>query len=759
MRTIFFLISLFIQFQCLSQFKFDYNDSIPVKIGNDTLLFPWAGGLNFVQVSDIDFDFDGDMDLFIFDRSKDNIRLFETVTINGTPKYKFVQNAYTYFPSDTKNRAALLDYDGDGKNDLFTYGIGGVKVYRNVGNASNGLQWQLIYNLLYSDYIGSYTNLYVSSSDIPAYVDVDFDTDIDILTFSISGQRIEYHQNQSMELYGHNDSLVFVLKNECWGTFSEDPNNNSLILNDPTAPCNAPNVTDPQKASGNENPFEQEIAQKTKRHAGSTILAIDIDNSGVYDLVLGDVSHDNLVLVVNGGTAPNTNSAMISQDENFPSNTTPAALTLFPASFYVDVDHDQIKDLIVGANAKGVSQNEKGILCYKNLGTNELPNFIFKSKSFLQEDMIENGVGSIPVFFDQNGDGKEDLLVANFYRYKEPLLKESALSHYRNTGTPSAPFFTFVENNYLNLLSQSYGLRTIPTFGDIDQDGDKDLFLGLENGTVVFYQNIASSGAATQFATPVQNYTDNLGNIITTSSYCFPQLFDLDNDGLLDLLLGKKTGEIMYYKNIGNATNPSFSLVNDTLGGIDISPTTPEGYAAPHFFRYNDTTNLFLGGSDGKCHYYNGIDNHLNSGEIFNLVSDEFRGIHVENYSSFYVNDIDQDGNLNLFVGGDLGGVMHFEHNPISTSSLEDMTKTNEIILFPNPGKDAFTLLFQDENISKIDLIVLDANGRIVYENLNLNVNLGKANFNLETENGVYFVKILMNDSESIEFRKLVIQR
>ena len=52
MRTILFGIYLLIQFQSFSQFKFDYNDSIPVKIGNDTLLFPWAGGLNFVQVRD-----------------------------------------------------------------------------------------------------------------------------------------------------------------------------------------------------------------------------------------------------------------------------------------------------------------------------------------------------------------------------------------------------------------------------------------------------------------------------------------------------------------------------------------------------------------------------------------------------------------------------------------------------------------------------------------------------------------------------------
>ena len=82
-----------------------------------------------------------------------------------------------------------------------------------------------------------------------------------------------------------------------------------------------------------------------------------------------------------------------------------------------------------------------------------------------------------------------------------------------------------------------------------------------------------------------------------------------------------------------------------------------------------------------------------------------------------------------------------------------------KILLFLFASSFFITAKAQDENISKIDLILLDANGRIVYEYFNLNVNLGKANFDLETENGVYFVKILMKDSESIEFRKLVIQR
>ncbi len=700
---------------CFGQFKFEYNDSIPVKIGNDTLLFPWAGGLNYVQVSDIDYDFDGDLDLFIFDRSKDNIRLFETVQVNGVSKYKFVQRASDYFPAGVlKNRAALIDYDNDGRNDLFTYGIGGLKVYKNVGDVTNGLQWQLISNLLYSDYAGDHSNLYVSSSDIPALVDVDGDLDLDVLTFHIGGERIEYHQNQSQEMYGHSDSLIFVLKNECWGKFKEDPNNNSLILNDTTVPCSIPNIPNPLKPSADQvTPVENEEDVLHTRHAGSTILALDVDNSGVLDLVIGDVSHNNLILVVNGGTEPNTNSAMVSQDENFPSNTTPATLKIFPASFYVDVDHDGIKDLIVGANAKGVSQNEKSVLYYKNLGADNLPNFLFKSKSFLQEEMIEAGTGSIPVFFDQNNDGKKDLIIGSFYRYKETLSKESALNSYRNTGTSTDPFFTFVDLNYLNITAQNYGLRSVPAFGDIDSDGDDDLFLGLENGTLVFYKNTAAVGFPASFAAPVLNYTDQAGTVITTDSYCFPQLFDLDNDGLLDLILGKKTGEIMYYKNTGTAALPAFSLTTAMLGGIDISPTTPEGYAAPHFFRLNDTTNLFLGGIDGKLHFYNDIDGNLATGESFHLISDAYLGINVEGYSSFYVNDLDNDGKLNLFVGGDLGGLMHYEHDPNSVLAVDELTSSEmNIAVYPNPSEGIFNISIEAGNSADWQVEVFDLTGR-----------------------------------------------
>jgi hypothetical protein len=332
-----FAISLISQ-TVISQFNFEYKDSIVVKKNGDTLKFPWAGGLSYAQFSDFDFDFDGDMDLFVFDRSSDNIRVYIQKETAGVKYYDLDYNAAASFPNDVRYRATMVDYNQDGKNDLFCYGIGGIKVYKNVGDAINGIQWEVAKDLLYSDNWGADLNLYVSSADIPAIVDVDGDSDIDVLTYHIGGQHLQYHKNMSMENYGVPDSLEFVLMNECWGKFREDVNTNSLFLNDNTPPCAEGNVPNPESPIQNPNLEKLKPTEQTPKHAGSTVLALDYDNDGVKDLILGDVSFGNLNLLINGGTNVNANSAMISVDPLFPSNSTPINLEVFPAGYYVDVD-------------------------------------------------------------------------------------------------------------------------------------------------------------------------------------------------------------------------------------------------------------------------------------------------------------------------------------------------------------------------------------------------------------------------------------
>src|SRR5690606_550227 len=98
----------------------------------------------------------------------------------------------------------------------------------------------------------------------------------------------------------------------------------------------------------------------------------------------------------------------------------------------------------------------------------------------------------------------------------------------------------------------------------------------------------------------------------TISSGAIPQLFDLDADGKLDLLIGMQNGNIAFYKNTGtltpqNVLAPSFSLVTNTLGNIDTKADPLiygyEGDAAPFF--YNDNgIKLLLGSITGALAYY-----------------------------------------------------------------------------------------------------------------------------------------------------------
>jgi hypothetical protein len=727
--TLFIILSFKISF---GQFSFNFSDSIEVTKNGVPLSLAWSGGLNYSQFSEIDYDYDGYMDLLVFDRSNDQIRLFENRLVNGNRMYVFNPNGHTLFPTDLRYRLAAIDYNQDGKNDLFAYGIGGVKVYKNTGNSTTGLQWTVSKNLLYSDNWGTMLNLYVSSADIPAIVDVDLDGDIDILTYHISGEYLQYHKNLSQETYGHSDSLMFELKNECWGGFREDVNSNSVFLNDQTAPCQGGNVPNPQL-----KPNETE-----KAHAGSTVLALDMDGNGVKDLLLGDVAYPSINFLTNGGTTVNSNSLMISANPNFPANSTPVSMQLFPAAFWVDVDFDSKKDLLVAPNAKNVSENETSVLKYKNTISNTNPNFVFETKAFLQEDMIEHGTGSIPVLTDLDNDGLVDLFVANYFSYKPTLTKESRIAYYKNTGSTNNPVFTFIDNDFLNLSQSGLGLRLVPSFGDLNNDGKKDIILGLENGTLCYLQN-TTSGSIPTFSTPITNYQDHIGQTINVGQFATPQLFDLNLDGKLDLIIGKKTGEILYYQNKGTLTTPSFELINSNLGNVDVSSSiSPDGFAVPHFFRNLDTTYLMVGSLEGAIFFYDSIDENLASGTGFRTISSNFlnQDKNIGGYSACAVGDLDNDSNLDLIIGQDLGGLFFLEHDSLSNLGLMNPFFTlPEIHIYPNPAYDRITIT-SDIDLNNLEILVYSSTGKLVDKKIG---KMKTIDFSItDYTNGMYFIQI-----------------
>jgi hypothetical protein len=732
MRNFLFLVTLFLFNFSFGQFAFNFSDSIQVIKNGSPLSLAWSGGLNYSQFSEIDYDYDGDMDMLVFDRSNDQIRLFENRLVDGNRVYVFNPNGHALFPTDLRYRLAAIDYNQDGKNDLFAYGIGGIKVYKNIGNSTTGLQWTVAKNLLYSDNWGTMINLYVSSADIPAIVDVDSDGDIDVLTYHISGEYLQYHKNLSQETYGNSDSLIFELKNECWGGFREDINSNSVFLNDQTAPCQGGNVPNPQLKP---NDIE-------KAHAGSTVLALDMDGNSVKDLLLGDVAYPSINFLTNGGTTVNTNSLMISANPNFPANSTPVSMQLFPAAFWVDVDFDSNKDLLVAPNAKNVSENETSVMKYKNTASNSSPNFVFETKAFLQEDMIEHGTGSIPVLTDIDNDGLIDLFVSNYFAYKPTLSKESRIAYYKNTGTITNPVFTFIDNDFLNLSQSTLGLRMSPTFGDLNNDGKKDIILGLENGTLCYLQN-TTTGAIPSFSSPVTNYQNHLGQAINIGQFATPQLFDLDKDGKLDLIIGKKTGELVYYRNSGTLSSPSFELINLNLGNIDVSTSiSPDGFAVPHFFRHFDTTYLLVGSMEGAIYFYDSIDENLASGASFRTRTSNFlnQEKNIGGYSACAIGDLDNDTNLDLFIGQDLGGLFHLEHDSLSNLGLaKPYSIMPEIHVYPNPTNEHITIA-SDKQFGNAEILIYSSTGKLMDQKIAkmTNINFSVADYS----NGIYFIRI-----------------
>lgn len=130
---------------------------------------------------------------------------------------------------------------------------------------------------------------------------------------------------------------------------------------------------------------------------------------------------------------------------------------------------------------------------------------------------------------------------------------------------PAEPFFV------PPILIAPFGLTdvgtdSVPTFVDIDDDGDLDAFIGEAFGETYYFEN---TGTITNpaFADPI---TDPFGltDVISRSA---PAFADIDNDGDLDAFIGEDDGETFYFENV-TVTSEGLTLELTPLGSLDIPP-------------------------------------------------------------------------------------------------------------------------------------------------------------------------------------------
>ena len=582
---------------------------------------PWTGGLNACQFGRMDLDGDGKKDLLVFDRHGDRLLCFINEGDVGEIRYQHTLDYDACFPK-LNGWVVFADYDGDGREDIFTYSKGwaGIKVYRNVSMPGHPEFELAVSPYLTSWQGGGEVNILATEADYPAIVDLDGDGDLDILTFGVMGTFIEKHLNLSVERYGTRDSLRFERTDPCWGRVAESEEDNVMYLDT----C----------LFG----YGLTVKKDDIRHRGATVTVRDLDGDGLLDLLLADVDYPGLTLLMNGGDTEN--ALMVSQTEQFPPSM-PVDLPSMPVPFFTDINNDGVDDLLVSPFDPNpmASVGKESVWLYLNHGTNERPDYQLYTKSFLQDRMIDVGKGAYPVFEDWDGDGLLDLKVRDF---------EGRVTVFRNVGTPQQP-----------------------AFKQITVEGLSDW-----------------------------------------SASCY---YDVDQDGLVDLVEGNVNGKLSFYQGTGNG----FELVSDFWGEVDVRDyqTSYYGYSVPALFSYHGQVLLCVGSEQGMLFLYR-----VSSAVAFEEVGTLWEEICPNMPKSFGIHsaaaiaDLNGDGQLEVVVGNFGGGLQLYNAEfPVVNLGISEHQDDMEVLIFPNPVLSQLHILVSERSLHN-DLRVMDLWGRIVLE-------------------------------------------
>lgn len=710
--------------------------NIPVSQNGVVLKSPWAGGLNAPQWASLDINQDGLNDLYAFDRMG-NIHLTflsESNTANEI-KYFYDRSHLSHFPA-VQNYVLLRDYNQDGIVDLFANAldenIQGIKVFQGKW-IDDHIEFE---RLLFPDYSTDVLNYIHTDTivdqvrswlhvDYPAIDDLDGDGDLDILAVNIDGNKILFYKNIALEKGFTTDTLIYELADDCWGRFGLTPDTNALVTSLDINTC----------------AFFQtpEVIVEKKIHGGTSLCLLDDDNDGDKELLYGDLVNNHIVYGKNNG---NTQTAWINeQDTIFPVDNTSIDIPYFPATFHLDINNDGHRDLLASPNQIWKTPDIETAWYYENTGTDEYPVFELNKKNVIADEMLDFGTGANPTFADVNGDGLTDIVSGN-REYWTNTQTVSGLFLLLNTGTIDEPSFELVDENWLNLNQYASELNTLyPAFGDLDQDGDLDLLIGDLKGDLHYAENTGGVNAPMEFNSIEFKWKNiNVGQVAT------PCIYDLNKDGLSDLIVGELRGTVNYFPNTGTVVQPDFHPIaeeapnNFFLGTINTQPANSTvGYSQPQILSYGDSSYLVTGSLRGWIKRYLINEDSLSNG-AFELVDEQWGNLREGLTTRIAFSNINNDVYLEAIIGNDRGGLTLFK-SPLTEGGFvhqnERLLSTSlDVNIYPNPGQHK--LYIQSPNELSID--IYDLWGQLKFSDSDPSYQ--KAINVSDWQSGTYFIKV-----------------
>lgn len=156
------------------------------------------------------------------------------------------------------------------------------------------------------------------------------------------------------------------------------------------------------------------------------------------------------------------------------------------------------------------------------------------------------------------------------------------------------------------------GANSQPAVVDWNGDGKKDLILGSEAGQVLLYRNQAGDSWP-MFQAGETLCAGGLPGVPINLNRVNPYVFDLDRDGVQDLICGANDGYVRFYKNTGSNAVPELAA-EETLKTFDGTPILAPGdyfYGSRCGFGYWDSDTLpdfLLSAYDGTVALFSGAE-------------------------------------------------------------------------------------------------------------------------------------------------------
>lgn len=732
-----FFVAVLIPIFSSAQILFEQEYNIPLTIEGKKPEMPWLGGMNSSQYGKADLNGDGEKELIIYDRSSNTFLIFDQKGDNLLLKPELA----VVLPKLQPGWVVFADYDKDGLKDIFSNGDRGIIVRHNITKSGGEVTWEKVADPLRSMGYSGLVNVIANAADVPGISDIDDDGDLDIIVYNFAiGGYIRYHKNLSMERYGRPDSLEYEFHTRQWGLFEE-------------CDCNL-FAFHPQTCSDIDN-------GRVMHPGGKALLAIDTDGDGDKDLLAGHEQCDELYLFENVGNADS--AFMKDYQQYFPDSIHPAIFPVFPAGFYEDIDNDNVKDLIVAPcteyNVLYGTDFSNSSWFYKNEGTDKHPDFHFVKKNLYQDEMLDLGELSVPALIDMDADGDMDMMLAanGWWNGSDYSGK---IAYFENTGTATSPAFKLKDADFLSLSSMELHNPRI-RFADFNGDDMPDLvYMGVDTYYDVYtyvFCNTAAQGMPFAY-----DFNDKREIDLPVTMNDNPEFFDVNEDGLIDLLIAKQNGALEYYVNKGSLADEQWTLENGEFLGIGRDFTLERIALAASVCDIDGNGKADLVTTDyrGTGRIYFEFQNNTDSPvpvsiSYKNKLDSVVLPITLGWKSWIVSGDLYGEGSESIMSGGVRGGIQIFR-NLESSSGPGNKPAAIHLAYGPNPvGNDMKLNLHSNQNVS---IEVLNVLGQTVGASFQLNKYV---NYVLQLNfppSGIYFLKAT-NQYGNIQTVKVVVRR